>query len=82
MYDFRTLYDQEQATSDPQEKEKIRSKMRHPQEKAEQHVKYGISLRIPESQIRDFNLAIIDEIKKGKDPQRIIQKLIRENGQK
>ena len=82
MYNFRTLFDQEQATTDSQEKKKIREKLQHPQRKVEQHIKYGVSLGIPEDQIRNFNLAIIAEVKKRKPPKAIIQELIRENGQK
>jgi hypothetical protein len=82
MYEFRILFDQQQITTDPQEKKKIGVKLQHPQKKVEQHIKYGLSLGISEDQIRDFNLAIIAEVKKRKPPKAIIQKLIRENGQK
>jgi len=83
VYNFRTLFDQEQATTDPQEKKKIREKAKHPGKKAAQHAKYGIiSLKIPEEEVRRFGLAIIAEVKKKKSPKAIIQELIRENGQK
>jgi len=42
----------------------------------------GKSLDIDDVQIRNFNLAIIDEVKKRKKPKAIIQTLIQENGQK
>jgi len=82
VYNFRTLFDQEQATTDPQEKKRIRAKAEHPGKKAAQHAKYGISLKIPEEEVRRFGLAIIAEVKKKKSPKAIIQELIRENGQK
>ena len=80
--EFRRLRDKEQATTDPQEKKIIRFKMQHPQKKVEQHMEYGKHLGIPEDQMRNFNLAIIGEIAKGKGPKAIIQTLIKENGQK
>jgi len=83
MYDFRILCEQEQATTDPQEKKRIREKAEHPGKKAAQHADYGIiSLKIPEEEVRRFGLAIIAEVKKRKLPKAIIQELIRENGQK
>jgi hypothetical protein len=82
MYRFRTLYNQQQAETDPQEKKRISFKLRHPQKKVEKHISYGISLGISEEQIRAFNSDVIAEMKKGKFPKAIIQALIKENGQR
>lgn len=83
MYEFRILCEQEQATVDLQEKKRIREKAERPKKKAAQHAHYGImSLKIPEEEVRSFGLAIIAEVKKKNSPKDIIQKLLKENGQK
>jgi len=82
MYNFRILFEQEQITTDPQEKKRLRAKQEHSRKKVEQHMARGKSLDIDDVQIRNFNLAIIDEVKKRKKPKAIIQTLIQENGQK
>ena len=82
MYDFRILCEQEQTTTNPQEKKRIRKKAEHPGKKAAQHANRGIvSLKIPEDRVRNFGLAIIKEVKKKKKPKEIIQELIREESQ-
>jgi hypothetical protein len=82
VYKFRMLFDQQQATADSQEKIRIGFKLRHPEKKIEEHTVYGISLGLSREDIRNFNLAIAAEVKKGKSPKAIIQALIRENGRK
>lgn len=79
---FRTLYEQEKETANPQEKKKLGQELQHLQKKVEQHMRYGESLGLNGDKMREFNLAIIEEIKKRKNPQAIIQTLIKENGQK
>ena len=82
MFNFRILFEQEQETTDLQEKKRLRNKQEHSRKKVEQHMTYGKSLGVDDAQMRDFNLVIIEEVKKRKKPQAIIQTLIQENGQK
>ena len=77
MYNFRIL--REQGTTLDSQGQK---KLLHFQKKVDQHINYGLSLGIPADEIKNFNLAIIAEVKKRKNPTAIIQELIRENGQK
>jgi hypothetical protein len=55
-------------------------KMRHLQKSINQHMDYGEFLGIDREQIRKFNLAIIEETKRGEDVKTIIRLLT--NGQK
>lgn len=80
MYYFRIAKEQEKVTTNPQEKNKLTRDLTHLWKEVEQHMKYGETLKIDEDQIREFNLAVIEEVKKGKSPQAIIQTLIKENG--
>ena len=80
MYYFRSTFEQEKETTDPRKKKRLNQKLVHLQKKVEQHMKYGETLKIAGDQMREFNLAIIEEIKKRKSPQAIIQTLIKENG--
>ncbi len=81
MYNFRITFEQEREVADPKEKKRIMDKRDSLREKVEKHMKYGKSLKIAEKQMREFNLAIIDLVSKKKDPQAIIQELIK-NGKK
>ncbi len=74
MYNFRTLFEREKNSTTPQ--------ARHLHKKIEQHIKYGVSMNIPEDEIMKLQADIIKEIKNGKDVKAIIKALLRENGQK
>ncbi len=81
MYNFRITFEQERDIADSKEKKRIRDKRDSLRKKVERHMNYGISLKIAESQMREFNLAIIDLVSKKKNPQAIIKELIK-NGKK
>lgn len=68
MYYFRMLIEHEKKSTTPQ--------ARHLDRKLAQHTKYGLYLKIPESEILQFQVDIIREIKKRKDYKSIDVKVI------
>ncbi|KPJ72989.1 hypothetical protein AMJ48_02815 [Parcubacteria bacterium DG_74_1] len=75
VHRFRTLYNGKQRATNPREKKMTERKMGHLQKKVNQHMDYGEFLGIGKEQIRNFNLVVIEEIKKGGNVKAIIQKL-------
>ncbi|HUW71630.1 MAG TPA: hypothetical protein VMV66_00320 [Candidatus Humimicrobiaceae bacterium] len=80
VYKFRILQNEEQKIANPREKKVMERKMKHLQKKINQYMNYGEFLGLSGEETRKFNLAIVGEIKKGKNLQAIIQTLT--NGQK
>jgi len=76
VYKFRILYEQRgDLGSDPRKKKAAERKMKHLQKKIEQHMSYGEFLGLSGEEMREFNLVIVEETRKGKSPRVIIQAL-------
>ena len=75
------LWEQIINPSNPSEKKRAEQRMRHLQGKIHQRMEGAELLGINEEEVKSFNLAIIENMKRGKSPQEIIQILLK-NGQK
>jgi hypothetical protein len=78
---WEILWEQNRKASNHVEKKRVEQKMKHLQKKVNEYMKTGELLGLTEEEMKSFNLAIIREIKNGKNPKEIIQILLK-NGQK
>jgi len=76
VYHFRQLYNQLREKTNTQEHNKIEAEMRHLNKKIDQLTLHGQFLGFSTEQIKNINLLIIEEIKKGRKPEAIIQQFI------
>lgn len=77
IWHFRQLFEERQKMENPKGKNRIDVKIAHIQEKIDRLNRDGKSLGFSPDQIKDLNQAIVKEIKTGKMPKEIIEKMIK-----